>query len=153
MIRIAGERGYTLSGGQRQRIALARALLLEPGVLILDDALSAVDMGVEAAIGAALARRRAGATTLLIAHRLSTISLADRVVFTEGGRVVATGTHAELMAAHTSYVQVLADAEAREAETREAQTRTAETRVAEGRRRGDVDLATGGLTIVEGPAP
>jgi len=150
---IVGERGYTLSGGQRQRIALARALLLEPAVLILDDALSAVDMGVEAAIGAALARRRAGAATLLIAHRLSTISLADRVVFTEGGRVVATGTHAELMATHTSYVQVLADAEAREAETREAQTQTAETQVAEGRRRGEVDLATGGLTIVEGPVP
>ena len=121
---VVGERGYTLSGGQRQRIALARALLLEPAVLILDDALSAVDMGVEEAIGAALRRSRgpgrAGRTTLLIAHRLSTISLADRVVFTEGGRVVATGTHAELMAGQARYVQVLADAEARAAETRRA---------------------------------
>lgn len=115
---IVGERGYTLSGGQRQRIALARALLLEPAVLILDDALSAVDMGVEEAIGAALRQRRAGRTTLLIAQRLSTINLADRVVFTEGGRVTATGTHAELMAGMARYVQVLADAEARAAETR-----------------------------------
>ena len=119
---VVGERGYTLSGGQRQRIALARALLMEPAVLILDDALSAVDMGVEEAIGAALRRcrgsGRAGRTTLLIAHRLSTINLADRVVFTEGGRVVATGTHAELMAGQARYVQVLADAEARAAETR-----------------------------------
>ena len=119
---VVGERGYTLSGGQRQRIALARALLMEPAVLILDDALSAVDMGVEEAIGAALrgsrGSGRAGRTTLLIAHRLSTINLADRVVFTEGGRVVATGTHAELMAGQARYVQVLADAEARAAETR-----------------------------------
>ena len=126
---VVGERGYTLSGGQRQRIALARALLLEPAVLILDDALSAVDMGVEDAIGAALRQRRAGRTTLLIAHRLSTINLADRVVFTEGGRVTATGTHAELMAGQARYVQVLADAEARAAETRRA---------------GDPGLTTGG---------
>ncbi len=110
---ISGERGYTLSGGQRQRIALARALLMYPSVLILDDAVSAVDMGVEEAIGAALREERAGRTTLIIAHRLSTISLADRVVFTEGGAVVATGTHAELMATEPRYVQVLADAEAR----------------------------------------
>ena len=110
---VSGERGYTLSGGQRQRIALARALLMDPGVLILDDAISAVDTGVEEAIGAGLRRARAGRTTLLIAHRLSTISLADRVVFTEGGRVVATGTHADLMASVPRYVQVLADAEAR----------------------------------------
>ncbi len=110
---ISGERGYTLSGGQRQRIALARALLMDPSVLILDDAVSAVDMGVEEAIGAALREERAGRTTLIIAHRLSTISLADRVVFTEGGAVVATGTHAELMATEPRYVQVLADAEAR----------------------------------------
>ncbi len=112
---IVGERGYTLSGGQRQRIALARALLMDPSVLILDDAVSAVDMHVEEAIGAALRRRRADRTTLIIAHRLSTISLADRVVFTEGGVVVATGTHAELMASVPRYVQVLADAEARAA--------------------------------------
>ena len=110
---ISGERGYTLSGGQRQRIALARALLMDPSVLILDDAVSAVDMHVEEAIGAGLRRRRADRTTLIIAHRLSTISLADRVVFTEGGVVVATGTHAELMASEPRYVEVLADAEAR----------------------------------------
>ena len=118
---IVGERGYTLSGGQRQRIALARALLMDPSVLILDDAVSAVDMGVEEAIGAALRRRRAGRTTLIIAHRLSTISLADRVIFTESGAAVATGTHAELMATVPRYVQVLADAEARADEGAEAQ--------------------------------
>ena len=109
---VSGERGYTLSGGQRQRIALARALLMDPSVLILDDAVSAVDMGVEEAIGAGLRHERAGRTTLIIAHRLSTISLADRVVFTDGGVVVASGTHAELMASVPRYVQVLADAEA-----------------------------------------
>lgn len=110
---VSGERGYTLSGGQRQRIALARALLMDPGVLILDDAISAVDTGVEEAIGAGLRRARAGRTTLIIAHRLSTISLAERVAFIEGGKVVATGTHAELMASVPRYVQVLADATAR----------------------------------------
>ncbi len=109
---VVGERGYTLSGGQRQRIALARALLVDPRVLILDDAISAVDMYVEEAIGAALRAGGAGRATLLIAHRLPTIGLADRVVFTEGGRAVATGTHAELMATEPRYVQVLADAEA-----------------------------------------
>ena len=109
---IVGERGYTLSGGQRQRIALARALLTNPRVLILDDALSSVDMHVEEAIGAALHAGGGGRATLLIAHRLSTIGLADRVVFTEGGRVVATGTHAQLMATESRYVQVLADSEA-----------------------------------------
>ena len=109
---IVGERGYTLSGGQRQRIALARALLTDPRVLILDDALSSVDMHVEEAIGAALHAGGGGRATLLIAHRLSTIGLADRVVFTEGGRVVATGTHAQLMATESRYVQVLTDAEA-----------------------------------------
>ena len=135
---VTGERGYTLSGGQRQRVALARALLMNPAVLILDDALSALDMGVEEAIGTALRRERAGTATLLIAHRLSTIILADRVVLTEGGRVVATGTHAELMATRTSYVQVLADAEAREARSRHHK---------------DADLPAGSLSAAEGPAP
>ncbi len=106
-----GERGYTLSGGQRQRVAIARALLADPGVLILDDATSAIDSEVEEAIFAGL---RAGGrrSMLVISHRLSTISQADRVVFTEGGRVVAVGTHAELLAREPRYAQVLAESQA-----------------------------------------
>jgi ATP-binding cassette subfamily B protein len=94
-----GERGYTLSGGQRQRIAIARTLLVDPRVLILDDATSAIDVHVEERIHAALDRLLADRTTLVIAHRLSTIALADRVLLLEGGRIVADGTHADLMAA------------------------------------------------------
>ena len=93
---VGGERGVTLSGGQRQRVALARALARRPRVLLLDDATSAVDPTVEAAILDGV--RSQGPTSLLIvAHRLSTIRLADRVVFLEGGRVAAMGTHDELL--------------------------------------------------------
>jgi ABC-type multidrug transport system fused ATPase/permease subunit len=99
-----GERGVTLSGGQRQRLALARALALRPGLLILDDATSAVDPLVEARILAGLrapdnAAATIGerATLLVVAHRLSTIRLADRVLFLEDGRVAATGPHDELL--------------------------------------------------------
>lgn len=92
---VVGERGLTLSGGQRQRVALARALLLDPRVLILDDATSAVDAATEAAVFAAL-RSRPRRTTLILAHRRSTLSLADRVAVLDGGRVVDTGTVAEL---------------------------------------------------------
>ena len=91
-----GERGVTLSGGQRQRVALARALARRPRMLLLDDATSAVDPTVEAEILARI--REESATLLIVAHRLSTIALADRVVFLEGGRVAATGTHEELLA-------------------------------------------------------
>ena len=84
-----GERGYTLSGGQRQRIAIARALLTDPRVLILDDATSAIDVQVEQRIHARLRERMRGRTTLILAHRLSTVSLADRVLLVEDGRVVA----------------------------------------------------------------
>ncbi len=105
---VVGERGYTLSGGQRQRIAIARALLADPAVLVLDDATSAVDVRVEAALHDVLRRRRAGRTTILVAHRLSTISLADRVVLLEQGRVVAEGTHAGLLATDSRYRDVLA---------------------------------------------
>jgi ATP-binding cassette subfamily B protein len=94
---IVGERGVTLSGGQRQRVALARALLRRPRVLILDDATSAVDPTVEAAILEGL-RRELEATLIVIAYRVSTIMLADRVLFLDGGRIVATGSHNELMA-------------------------------------------------------
>jgi ATP-binding cassette subfamily B protein len=105
---VVGERGYTLSGGQRQRIAIARALLVNPPILVLDDATSAVDVQVEHEIHAALRHLLAGRTTVVIAHRLSTISLADRVVLVDGGRVVAEGTHAELLATTPLYAEVLA---------------------------------------------
>jgi len=103
-----GERGYTLSGGQRQRIALARTLLVNPPVLVLDDATSAIDVEVEQRIHRSLRALMENRTTLVIAHRLSTISLADRVVLIEGGRIVAEGTHAELLATSPVYAEVLA---------------------------------------------
>jgi len=109
---VVGERGYTLSGGQRQRIAIARTLLVNPPVLVLDDATSAVDVQVEQQIHEALRRLMAGRTTLVIAHRLSTIALADRVALLDGGRVVAEGTHAELLANVPRYGEVLAHVEA-----------------------------------------
>ena len=93
-----GERGLTLSGGQRQRIALARALLYNPRILILDDATSAIDANIEEAIHDALREIMADRTTVLIAHRRSTLHLADRIVVMEAGRVVDEGSHEELMA-------------------------------------------------------
>jgi ATP-binding cassette subfamily B protein len=92
-----GERGLTLSGGQRQRIAIARALLADPRILILDDATSSVDATTEAAIKAGLREAMAGRTTFIIAHRLSTVSLADEVVVMDGGTIVDRGTHEELL--------------------------------------------------------
>jgi ATP-binding cassette subfamily B protein len=107
---VVGERGYTLSGGQRQRIAIARALLVNPPILILDDATSAIDVKVEQRIHSSLRVLMEGRTTLIIAHRLSTISLADRVVLLDNGRIVADGTHAELLATTPLYSEVLAQA-------------------------------------------
>ena len=92
-----GERGALLSGGQRQRIAIARALLLDAPILILDEALSSVDATNEAAIQQALERLMAGRTTLILAHRLSSVIAADRILVLAGGRVAEEGTHAELM--------------------------------------------------------
>jgi len=94
---IIGERGITLSGGQRQRVAIARAILQRPPVLILDDALSAVDGETETLILDALKDRRGRATTLVIAHRLSTLAQADRVIVLERGQIIQAGTHAELV--------------------------------------------------------
>ena len=93
---VVGEHGLTLSGGQRQRISLARALLTDPRILILDDATSALDVSTEAEIHKALRRVMAGRTTLLIAHRRSTLQLADRIVVLDAGRIVDDGTHEEL---------------------------------------------------------
>jgi ATP-binding cassette subfamily B protein len=105
-----GERGYSLSGGQRQRLAIARAILADPRVLILDDATSSVDPTKEHEIRDALAEVMRGRTTIVIAHRPATIALADRVVLVSGGRVAADGTHAELLARSAEYREVLAAA-------------------------------------------
>ncbi len=104
-----GERGATISGGQRQRLAIARALLADPAVLVLDDATSAIDTEVEERIHAALSERRAQRTTILIAHRLSTIALADRVVFICDGKAAATGSHRQLLSTVPAYAEVLTD--------------------------------------------
>ncbi|HVT77053.1 MAG TPA: ABC transporter ATP-binding protein [Acidimicrobiales bacterium] len=106
-----GERGFSLSGGQRQRIALARAILADPRVLILDDATSSVDPTKEHEIRDALKTVMEGRTTIVIAHRPATIALADRVVLLDDGRIIAEGTHTELLATSERYRQVLAQAE------------------------------------------
>jgi ATP-binding cassette subfamily B protein len=102
-----GERGLSLSGGQRQRLAIARALLADPRVLILDDATSAVDASTEQSIKLALDEAMAGRTTFVIAHRLSTISLADEIVVLEHGRIVAHGDHEHLLVASELYREIV----------------------------------------------
>ncbi len=119
---VIGERGYTLSGGQRQRIAIARTLLVNPPILVLDDATSAVDVQVEQHIHESLKGLMRGRTTLIVAHRLSTISLADRVVLLDEGRIAADGTHEELMASSRLYVEVLAQVEEDERRRREEES-------------------------------
>ena len=108
---VIGEHGYSLSGGQRQRIAIARAVLADPRILILDDATSSVDPSKEHEIRAALAEVMQGRTTIIIAHRPATIALADRVVLIDGGRVIADGTHEGLLESSVEYREVLARAE------------------------------------------
>jgi ABC-type multidrug transport system fused ATPase/permease subunit len=103
---IIGERGYTLSGGQRQRIAIARAVITDPRVLILDEATASVDASTEREIQGALRTVMAGRTTLIIAHRLSTISLADEIVVVEHGRIAARGTHDDLYATSDLYREI-----------------------------------------------
>lgn len=113
-----GERGYSLSGGQRQRIAIARAILADPRILVLDDATSAVDPTKEHEIRDALSEVMGGRTTLVIAHRPATIALADRVVLIDEGRVLADGTHASLLQTSERYREVLASAAAAEEQAR-----------------------------------
>jgi len=113
---MVGERGVTLSGGQRQRLALARALLLDPAVLLLDDSLSAVDTRTEARVLEVLARRRGKATTVLVAQRLSTLRAADRIVVLERGRVVQDGSHEQLIEVQGPYLRLWAVQESLEQE-------------------------------------
>ncbi len=103
---VIGERGITLSGGQRQRIAIARALIVDPRVLILDDATASVDATTEARIRDGLREAMEGRTTLIIAHRLSTIALADELVVLDDGGIAARGTHDELLASSSVYREI-----------------------------------------------
>jgi subfamily B ATP-binding cassette protein MsbA len=100
---VVGDRGALLSGGQRQRIAIARALLRNTPVLILDEATSALDTELERQIQEQLDALMQNRTTLVIAHRLSTVEKADRILVMDGGRVVETGSHAELLAKNGQY--------------------------------------------------
>jgi len=100
---VIGERGITLSGGQRQRLAIARALAVDPRILILDDATASVDASTEARIRVGLREAMRGRTTLIIAHRLSTIALADEIVVLDEGRIAARGEHAELLESSEVY--------------------------------------------------
>jgi ATP-binding cassette subfamily B protein len=105
---LLGERGVTVSGGQKQRISIARALLKDAGLLILDDAVSAVDVKTEKIILDNLRRTRAGKTTILIAHRVSTICSMDKIVLIDDGRIVAVGSHEELLESCPEYQTIVA---------------------------------------------
>jgi len=102
-----GERGLTVSGGQRQRLAIARAILANPRILILDDATSSVDASTEQEIKLALGEVMEGRTTFVIAHRLSTIALANKIFVLENGRVAASGTHDELLKVSELYREIV----------------------------------------------
>jgi ATP-binding cassette subfamily B protein len=103
---MVGERGITLSGGQKQRVTLARALLVDAPILVLDDALSSVDTHTEEDILGALERRRRGRTCVIVAHRLSTVQDADQIIVLEKGRIVERGNHASLLAAGGAYAEL-----------------------------------------------
>jgi len=134
-----GERGYTLSGGQRQRLAIARTLLLDPAILILDDATSSIDVQLENEIHRALKQLMRGRTTLIIAHRLSTVRLADRVILLERGAIAADGSHEELWQTCPAYRATL--------ERRDAprQKSDAEPRAVRGARRAGARAEVGAL--------
>ncbi len=121
---LVGERGQALSGGERQRISIARALLIDPRILILDEATSSVDTATEKEIQKALDNLVRGRTTIAIAHRLSTLRKADRLVVLDRGRIVEQGNHQQLMAAGGAY-HALYQAQARQAEA-DAQARSSE---------------------------
>jgi len=103
---VVGERGYRLSGGERQRLTIARLLLKQPRVVILDEATASLDSTSEAAVQAALGEALVGRTAIVIAHRLSTIRAADLIAVVEDGRIVEQGTHAELLAAGGRYEEL-----------------------------------------------
>jgi ABC-type multidrug transport system fused ATPase/permease subunit len=103
---LVGERGVTLSGGQKQRIAIARALLTDPRILILDDATSSVDTQTEQLIQTALSRLMQGRTTFVIAHRLSTVRKADSILLLDKGRIAAQGTHQTLLETSPQYAEI-----------------------------------------------
>ncbi|WP_078661539.1 ABC transporter ATP-binding protein [Streptomyces sp. NRRL B-24484] len=157
-----GEQGLTLSGGQRQRIALARAILTDPRILLLDDATSAVDPQVEAEIFDALRSVMAGRTTLLIAHRRSTLQLADRIAVLDRGRLVDVGTHHELDDRCPLYRALITDPDAADATARSAAEAAGEAGAsgagapgAEAEGSGSTGTAaadTGGATAAKKPA-
>ncbi|MBM3939661.1 MAG: ABC transporter ATP-binding protein [SAR202 cluster bacterium] len=103
---VAGERGYRLSGGEKQRLAIARIVLKDPRILLLDEATASLDTHSERAVQAALSAVMAGRTTIVIAHRLSTVLAADQILYFEGGRIVERGTHADLLALNGRYAQL-----------------------------------------------
>lgn len=103
---VVGERGVSLSGGQKQRISIARALLMKPELLILDDSLSAVDARTEEAILHALKEERKDATTIITSHRLSAIQQAHQIIVIDNGTIIEKGTHDELMAKKGSYYEM-----------------------------------------------
>ena len=103
---VVGDRGHRLSGGEKQRIAIARLLLKDPGVVVLDEATAHLDAASEAAVQAALADALAGRTSIVIAHRLATVRAADEIAVIDGGRVVERGTHDELVAAGGLYAEL-----------------------------------------------
>ncbi|HMA38117.1 MAG TPA: ATP-binding cassette domain-containing protein, partial [Chloroflexia bacterium] len=103
---VIGERGVTLSGGQKQRAAIARAVMRDPAILILDDALSSIDTQTQAEILGGLQQVLAGRTSILIAHRISTVKAADQIIVVEAGRVLEQGQHAELLARGGVYAQM-----------------------------------------------